>query len=301
MINVFFRLSEAELGTLAASGIHSIQREWNGFNIDVWSHCRSGINEVWSQTWGFGRLHACVCTSVRRLRKCVLHRQFLILFRIENLPHGGFPSTCLIIFIHHVHSFIYLYFSSFPLFFLLLFFLCSTSLLHTHICTGNDGVIFSSADRKSDEEDQGAVQHLRVVNSNPVSQTHTEMRTHTHKYRLILTLWQLIPLRQSTKLKFSSAYKCVLPLTVATISCILNSANTKCQRALKAWIMHTGRSFLCNYHEWRIEISSSSKAHQWINESVSWASKLICLICEWINSGTELHKWFIEKVWFKRT
>lgn len=179
MINVFFRLSEAELGTLAASGIHSIQREWNGFNIDVWSHCRSGINEVWSQTWGFGRLHACVCTSVRRLRKCVLHRQFLILFRIENLPHGGFPSTCLIIFIHHVHSFIYLYFSSFPLFFLLLFFLCSTSLLHTHICTGNDGVIFSSADRKSDEEDQGAVQHLRVVNSNPVSQTHTEMRTHT--------------------------------------------------------------------------------------------------------------------------
>lgn len=98
------------------------------------------------------------------------------------------------------------YFSSFPRFFPP-FYALPLFYTRTHICAGNDGVIFCSADRKSDEEDQGDVQHLRVVNSNPVSQTHTHRDAHTHKYRLILTLWQLIPLRQSTKLKFSSAYK----------------------------------------------------------------------------------------------
>lgn len=177
MINVFLRLGEAELGMLAASGIHSI-REWNGFNTDVWSHHQSGINEVWSQTWGFGRLHACVCTSVRRLRKCVAQAVFNSLQNRESAPRW-FPF--------HLSDNIH---SSCSRFYLSLFFIISSilpffsmlyfSLWHTHICTGNDGVIFSSADRKSDEEDQGAVQHLRVVNSNPVSQTHTEMCAHTH-------------------------------------------------------------------------------------------------------------------------
>lgn len=148
----------------------------------------------------------------------MLHRRFLILFRIENLPQGGFPSTCLIIFIHHVHAFIYLCFSSFPLFFL--FFLCFTSLSDTHTS------VLAMMESSSALLTGSLMKRIRVLSSTSGLSTpilyrkHTQRcaHTHTHKYRLILMLCQLITLRQSTKLKFSSAYKCVLPFIVATIS-----------------------------------------------------------------------------------
>lgn len=125
----------------------------------------------------FARLEACVREGV--LCKSKSHKCSLILFRIKNLPSSGFPSTCLVMFIQCVHSFIYLHLSvSFPLFFLsfILAFFLPYHILST--CTQT----INSDDMIHDDEDQGAVHPLRVVNSNSISQTHTHTHMHAHAY-----------------------------------------------------------------------------------------------------------------------